>query len=167
MKIVLMMAMTADGKIARHSGHLADWTSPEDKKRFVAESKEHGVIIMGENTFRTFKRPLPGRLNVVLSMEDDPAPIEGVMWYKGEPEVLIEKLETMGYQSALLGGGASINSLFLSHGLIDELAITVEPKLFGTGLSIFAQEAEADLELISLEKINENSFAIRYRVKHE
>lgn len=162
-----MMAMTADGKIARHSGHLADWTSPEDKKLFVAESKEHGVIIMGENTFRTFKRPLPGRLNVVLSMEDNPKPIEGVMWYKGEPEVLIEKLEAMGYQSALLGGGAGINSLFLSHELIDELAITVEPKLFGTGLSIFAQEAAVELELINLKKINDNSFAVRYKVKHE
>lgn len=162
-----MMAATADGKIARSSNHLANWTSPEDKKLFVAESNKHGVIIMGENTFRTFKRPLPNRLNVVLSEKENPEQIEGVMWYKGEPEGILSKLEEMGYKSALLGGGAFVNSLFLEHKLISEIAITVEPKIFGSGLSIFSKEADANLELLSLEKINDNSFAVRYKVKYE
>ena len=35
MKIILMMAITLDGKIGKTSDHLANWTSREDKKQFV------------------------------------------------------------------------------------------------------------------------------------
>ena len=80
--VTMMMAITVDGKIAKDKNQLADWTSREDKKLFVEISKQHGVIMMGENTFKTFPAPLPGRLNVVFSRADNPPPITGVKWVK-------------------------------------------------------------------------------------
>ncbi|MDD3301278.1 MAG: dihydrofolate reductase family protein [Patescibacteria group bacterium] len=162
--VTLIMAMTADGKIAKNSTQLANWTSHEDKKLFVEISKQHGVIMMGENTFNTFPKPLPGRLNVVFTKQENPEEINEVKWVNGEPEKVLLELETLGYQSALLGGGATLNSLFLKNKLINEIILTVEPKIFGSGLSLFNEDLEAELKLISLEKLNEDTVMLKYKV---
>lgn len=163
--VTLMMAISVDGKIAKDKNQLANWTSPEDKKLFVAESKRHGVVMMGENTFNTFPSPLPNRLNVVFA--ENPKPnYDNVKYVSGEIEKVLEELETMGYKSALLGGGCYLNSLFLKNKLISEIILTVEPKIFGSGLPLFDTDTEATLELKSLEKLNDNTFAIKYKVKY-
>jgi len=164
MKIILMMAMTADGKIAKTSDHFPDWTSKEDKKYFFETTKKHGVVLMGEKTFYTFPKPLPGRLNVVFTLEKNPPEIENVKWVSGEPEKVLEELENMGYKSAVLGGGAFLNSQFLKKGLIDEIWLTIEPKIFGDGLGVFGGDFDQNLKLISVEKINENSVVVKYEV---
>jgi dihydrofolate reductase len=164
LKITLMMASTVDGKIAKDKNHLANWTSREDKQLFVKTSKQHGVILMGENTFKTFKKPLPGRLNVVFSNQSNLENTENLKWVKGEPEKVLEELAKLGYKSALLGGGAMLNSLFLQKKLINEIILTIEPKLFGQGLSIFSESFDIDLKLKELKKINDNAFMVRYKV---
>jgi dihydrofolate reductase len=164
MKIILMMAMTADGKIAKTSDHFPDWTSKEDKKMFAEATKKHGVVIMGESTFKTFPKPLPDRLNVVFTLEKDPSETENVKWVSGEPEKVLEELERGGYKSAILGGGANLNAQFLKKKLIDEIWLTIEPKIFGDGLGIFSGDFDQDLKLIGFEKINEDSVVVKYEV---
>src|SRR4030042_416691 len=105
-KVILMMAATADGKIAKNSSHFPDWTSKEDKKLFAEISKEHGVVLMGDKTFFTFPAPLFDRLNVVFTLEKNLPQIESVKWVTGEPENVLAELEEMGYKSAILGGGS-------------------------------------------------------------
>lgn len=162
--VTLIMAITADGKIAKDKNQFANWTSKEDKKLFVETSKEFGVIMMGENTFRTFPNPLPGRLNVVFSYKEG-QDIEGLLkWVSGEPETVLETLEQLGYKKALLGGGASLNTVFLKKKLISELIITVEPKLFGSGISLFSEEMDADLELLEHRLLNDNTLMLRYKI---
>ena len=164
--VTLMLAVTADGKIAKNNHHFADWTSVEDKQLFRKTAKEFGAFMVGKNTFDTFPGPLPQRLNVVFSRETNPEEIEGVKWVNGEPEAVLEDLESMGYKKVLLAGGANLDSLFLKKKLIDEIILTVEPKIFGAGISILQESQEVDLELQSLEKINANSFVVRYKVKY-
>jgi len=159
-----MMAITVDGKIAKDKTQFADWTSREDKKLFVEISKSHGVILMGENTFRTFPAPLKERLNVVFSENDNPEEIAGVKWVKGEPEKTLIELEKMGYKSALLGGGSFLNSLFLEKKLITEIILTVEPKIFGTGLSLFNKDLDANLKLLEIRNLNDNTLMLHYQV---
>ncbi len=164
--ITLMMAMTLDGKIAKNSNHFADWTSPEDKKHFREISKDFGVIIMGENTFKTLPGILPKRLNVVFSEKETPRQENDLKYVQGEPKQVLEELKEIGYTKALLCGGANLNSLFLKKGLIDELIITIEPIIFGQGLDLFTQEQETKLELIENKKINNNSIILKYKVKN-
>lgn len=156
--------MTADGKIAKNSDHFPDWTSREDKKMFARISKECGVVMMGEKTFSTFPAPLKERLNVVFTMEKNKPEIEGVKWASGSPELVLKELEEMGYEKALLGGGAFLNTLFLEKDLIDEIILTVEPKIFGQGISLFNGDFNINLELQEIEKINDNSIVIKYKV---
>jgi len=165
MKVIMMMAITADGKIAKDSTQFADWTSREDKKLFVEVSKNCGVIMMGENTFKTFPAPLKDRLNVVFSESQNNPIIEGVKWVNGDIEKILEELTSLGYEKALLGGGAYLNSLFLEKNLIDEIMLTVEPKIFGTGLSLFNKDLNADLKLIETRKLNDNTVLLHYEVR--
>ncbi|MEI6836074.1 MAG: dihydrofolate reductase family protein [Candidatus Falkowbacteria bacterium] len=163
--VTLMMAISVDGKIAKDKNQLANWTSPEDKKLFVAESKKHGVVMMGENTFNTFPSPLPKRLNVVFSENQKPD-YDNVKYVSGDLIKVLDELESLGYKSALLGGGCYLNSLFLKNKLISQIILTVEPKIFGQGLSLFDVDLEASLELETFEKLNNNTLAIRYQVKY-
>lgn len=164
--VTLMMAISADGRIAKDSNQLANWTSPEDKKLFMAESQKHGVIMMGENTFKTLPQALPRRLNVVFSKNDQPEQA-GVRFVSGEPEAVLATLEAEGYRSALLGGGCYLNSQFLKRKLISEIILTVEPLLFGRGLPLFDTDFPAQLNLLELKKINEHTFVVRYRVCYD
>jgi dihydrofolate reductase len=164
MKIIMMMAMTMDGKIAKTSDHFPDWTSKEDKKYFAKISKDVGVVMMGEKTFKTFPSPLPNRLNVVFTLEQNSPETKGVRWVTGEPEKVIKELENEGYKSAILGGGANLNGLFLKKRLIDEIIVTVEPKIFGDGLSLFSGDFNVSLQFLEMEKINDNSIVLKYKV---
>jgi dihydrofolate reductase len=61
-----------------------------------------------------------------------------------------------GYREAVMAGGAGANALFLEAGLVDEIWLTVEPLIFGTGIGLLSG-AEFDLRasLISVEQLNE------------
>lgn len=157
------MAVSSDGKIAKDKDHFANWTSKEDKQLFVQTSKDFGMIIMGSNTFKTFPSPLKNRLNVVFSEKEEKEQ-EGVIYVKGEPEEVLKELENMGYKKALLGGGMALNTLFLQKKLINEIILTVEPKIFGSGLSLFNDDFDINLKLLELKKINEDSYMVRYKV---
>jgi dihydrofolate reductase len=164
--VTMMMAITVDGKIAKDKTQFADWTSREDKKLFVEISKSHGVVMMGENTFKTFPAPLKERLNVVFTEQKNPPAQEGVKWASGEPADILNELEKIGYKSALLGGGSYLNSLFLEKKLITETILTVEPKIFGAGLSLFNKDLDVDLKLLEVKKLNDNTLMLRYQVRY-
>ena len=52
-------------------------------------------------------------------------------------------------------GGAQIATLFLRNKLIDELWLTLEPKIFGTGGNFVTEEKlDIELKLISILKAN-------------
>lgn len=160
MKIFIIAAMTADGKIARNAGHAATWTSKEDKKFFVQKTKEAGVMIMGQNTYETIGKPMPGRLNIVYSKKQ----IEGVETTTKNPEELIKDLEARGYTEVAICGGSTIYTMFMKAGLVDTLYLTMEPLLFGEGMGLFNAELTADLKLASFKKLSDNVLLLEYKV---
>jgi len=170
MKVILMMATTLDGKIAKTSHHFPSWTSPEDKKLFSRISKRSGVVLMGDKTFFTLKNPLKDRINVVFTLEKNLPSQKGVRWVTGDPGKVLADLKKEGFQTVVLGGGANLNSLFLKKKLINEIILTIEPKIFGQGISLFEGEFETDfevdLELLKIEKLNQNSLAHYYKVNY-
>ncbi|HBW73946.1 MAG TPA: dihydrofolate reductase [Candidatus Magasanikbacteria bacterium] len=167
MKAVLLMAITLDGKIAKHTTHPATWTSKADKKVFIEATKNAGVIIMGQTTYDTIGRPLPGRLNVVMNPEPDrtkniPDTLE---FTNTQPSELLKELEARGFSTVIVGGGSTINGLFLSQGLLDEVWLTIEPRLFGEGLSLFrGADVDISLQLIEVKKLDENVLQVKYKI---
>jgi len=165
-----MMAQTVDGRIAKNSQQNADWTTKADKKAFIAETKKHGAIIMGDTTFLAMgSRPLPGRLNLILSLTPEkyadqvqPGLLE---FYKGTPAEIKEFLFSKGFESAILGGGARTNAMFLKAGVVDEILITVEPKIFGLGLNFTeGEDLDLNLELIESKELGDSAVQLRYKI---
>ena len=166
MKVVLVMAMTADGKISRNPLEPVDWTGREDKKAFVRITREAGVVIMGSRTFDTIGRPLPGRRNIVMTRDDtrtseDP----DLVFTSRAPSKIIETLEKEGTNEAALIGGSVVNTLFLQENLIDEIYVTIVPRLFGRGLSMFNRELDRKMTLVDLARLDEDAVLLRYVVK--
>jgi dihydrofolate reductase len=160
------MVMSVDGVIAKNSNHNPmEWSSAEDKKLYREITREFGALVMGQKTFDAIGSPLPGRLNVILTKETR-ADIPGVLEHKsGELKNILAELEARGIQKLCLCGGSFVNSLFLKENLIDEIQLTIEPKIFGAGLRLFDQvDADLNLKLIEVKKLNENTINVLYQV---
>jgi dihydrofolate reductase len=84
--------------------------------RYFKETTSGHVVIMGGNTFRSLKKPLPNRVNVVLSRgEDFP---EGVEVCHSIDEII----EKYGKSDAFVIGGGKIYEMFLPY--TDKLYLT-------------------------------------------
>jgi dihydrofolate reductase len=165
MKVILLMAMTVDGMIARDSEHFPNWTSKEDKMMFKEVTRAAGVLIMGSKTFDAIGKPLPGRMNVVLTRKKERiSQQKNLVFTDRKPRALLKDLEKEGFAEVILAGGSSINTLFARENLIDEIQVTYTPKIFGQGLSLFADRLSLDLKLIDLIKLGQDEIIARYRV---
>lgn len=167
MKIIFFAAMTVNGKIAHASDELVDWTSKEDKQFFLEGTKKCGVMVMGGATYRTIGRPLPGRLNIVMTRTPDVSKNQGGLleFTDKPPAALIEDLRNRGFETVAVTGGANIFAQFLDAGLCDEIAITIEPKIFGTGVNLFGDmHTDTALELLETRTLNPHVVLLRYRV---
>jgi len=183
MKVFLIAAISLDGFIAQSPEQISTaWTSGADKKWFNKRTKEAGVMVMGRKTQDTIRRALPRRLSVVMTRDEKSktkneklemitcesvkSNIKGeVVFVNDEPESILKKLEEKGFDEVAICGGASIYSLFMKRGLVDRLHLTVEPVLFGKGVSLFSENLKREgdhkdssyynLKLISEKKLNE------------
>jgi dihydrofolate reductase len=165
MKLMLVMAMTVDGRIARGPDHFPDWTGSEDKKRFAAITRQAGVVIMGARTFDTIGAPLPGRKNVILTRNRERrSRWDNLVFCDRPPAALLAELRREGYTTAVLAGGATINTLFAREGLIDEIELTIAPKIFGQGVSLFSSPLDLKLDLLCAEPLGSGLVCLRYAV---
>ena len=167
--VFLIAAITADGFIAKNPGHSPlSWRSQGDRQFFIAKTKEARVVVMGLNTAKTSKRPMPERLNIIYakSIEELPHWKEYTGWevtQKDPAELLIE-LKERGYKEVAVCGGATIYTMFMKKGLVDKLYLSVEPILFGQGLTLFNKELNQKLELVSVQKLGEQTILLQYNI---
>ena len=167
MEVILLMASTVDGKIARASSQFVDWTGKADKKYFVAQTKKAGVMIMGSKTYDTIGKPLPGRLNIVMTRDKSrQSDYDNLIFTDMSPVKILEDLALGGYTVAALVGGATVNALFARDNLITQLHLTIVPRLFGSGLSIFAPPLDLDIGLAfeSSQDIGDGHILLIYHV---
>jgi dihydrofolate reductase len=165
MNVILVSALTVDGKIGLTSDHFPDWTEPADKKLFMAVSKAAGVIVLGSKTFDTLPAPLPGRKHVVLTRQKERLSQGGqVVFTDKAPREILADLEAEGYSRAVLGGGSRVNFLFARADLVDEVLVTFSPKIFGAGVPLFSDPIQMDLALLETGVLGENTIFARYRV---
>jgi len=165
MKVTLLMAITLDGRIGRTADHYPDWTGSEDKQLFVDITRKAGVVIMGSKTFDTIGHPLKGRKNVVLTRDRKRISAwDNLIYTDLPPRAILDMLSRQGYAQAVLAGGALVNSMFAEEHLIDEMIITISPKIFGYGLSLFTQEVSMDLKLNAVSRLGADRVCLTYAV---
>jgi dihydrofolate reductase len=102
------------------------------------------VVVVGSTTYKTFGRPLKERVNIVYSREQT---FEGAETTQDNPRDLIKKLEERGFKEVAICGGSHIYSMFLKAGVVDTIYLTIEPIIFGKGISLFNEDTIYHLKL--------------------
>ncbi len=159
----LIVAMTADGFIAKSTDHAAYWTSREDKKRFVELTKRARAVVMGSRTFKTLPRPLKERQNIVYSRKEKFVG-ENVETTTESPLELMRRLEDQGYTEVAICGGSNIYTQFMKAKIIEKMYLTIEPIIFGTGIRLFEEELNFQLKLLKSETTEGGTLLLEYQV---
>jgi len=158
-KFILLVAVSLDGYIANGEKEGSEWTSPEDKKFFFKELDKCDVAIMGRKTFDAIKRPLTPRNRVVFTHQKTfrhSAEYENVLAFAGSVSALLSFLKKQSWKRVAIVGGTSIYDWFLKQNLVDEVYLTIEPVLFGTGKTFTSRILPVcrKSKLVSVRKLN-------------
>lgn len=122
--IIGIVAVDRQGAIGK--GGKLPWHYSADMK-FFKETTTGNSCVMGYRTWLTLKRPLPNRLNIVLSRSADIAPQESVLVMRDVESVLQKAKELRG--DLFVIGGAQVYGAFLPHldrWIVTEVPLTVE-----------------------------------------
>src|SRR3990167_1887408 len=167
MHCIAIAAVTIDGKIAIHSGHLSDWTSPEDKDFLHEMLDKSDVVIVGNNTYKTAIEPLSKRNCIVFTASVRTSEHKSDMLTYCNP-ASSDCIPLMGkYEEVAVLGGTQTYTFFLENDLLDELYLTIEPIIFGRGLNLFesTKDVLANFRLESTKKLNEKGTLLLHYVR--
>ncbi|MFL6255054.1 MAG: dihydrofolate reductase [Pyrinomonadaceae bacterium] len=120
MSIIGIVAVDRNGAIGK--GGQLPWHYPADLKFFKGQTTGHACV-MGYKTWLALKRPLPGRLNVVLTRRAEVEPCESVVWLRDKQSALSLK-SYLGCDLFIIGG-AQIFEMFRDE--IDRWLVTLVP----------------------------------------
>lgn len=112
MRLSLVVAVAQNGVIGRDNA--MPWRLPGDLKRFKAITMGK-PIIMGRKTFESIGRPLPGRVNIVLSRDPGfkPDRVRVVRDFASAVELAGAAAAAGGVSEIMVIGGAAIYRLAL------------------------------------------------------
>lgn len=169
MTTFIIAALSADGFIARNPSQSSlTWRSKGDREFFITKTKEAKVVIMGLNTAKTSKRPMPDRLNIIYANSREELPhwkeFDGWEITQKDPASLIQEIAERGFDQVAICGGATIYTMFMEVGLVDKLYLSIEPIFFGQGLTLFNKELDTKLELVDTRKLGEQTVLLEYNV---
>ncbi len=170
MKIIYAVVTSVDGKTTKGSSSPKDWASSEDQDFFSAIFKENNLIMMGRKTFDGSPiKPNPTKLKIILTKHPEKyshLQVEGQLEFSNKsPKQMIPNLEKKGFNQLLFLGGAESANAFFRDSLIDELWLTLEPKIFGEGNGLVNQTLEVNLKLKNIRKLNaQGTLLLKYQV---
>jgi len=169
-KIILNLATSLDGFIADEDGGV-DWLNDFNKpgedygmKRFFEQC---GTAIMGAKTYEqtiSFNYWYGNMDGLVFTTRELP-PLEGksVQFISGDPAPVIKQLKEKKKDSWLVGG-ASLISQFINKNLLDELIITIVPRLLGKGSQLCPElKGIHKLQFVENKNYKDGVIQVKYR----
>ncbi|MEN9840289.1 MAG: hypothetical protein RL376_89 [Verrucomicrobiota bacterium] len=179
MNVVLYAAQSLDGWITRHAEAGDAFTSAADKAHFRAAIRGCDACVMGAATYEQSKermRPeaFPELRRVVWTRTPGAAErvaesVAGVLEFTDEtPTETVARLRADGRQRCALLGGGQVNAAWLAAGLVDEVCVTVESRIFGVGTPLAGPGWALGVELALIEVKTlapEGPVLLRYSIK--
>lgn len=170
MKVILYMAMSLNGMIARDNNE-EDFITDESWGSFVKLTQKTGCLIWGRKTLEIVKEwdkfyldQLSDIKKIIVSNHN----LELGINYElaSSPKEALEILKKEGFKEVILCGGSVNNSSFAKENLIDEIIFNIEPILIGKGLLVFwPKEFDLNLKLKAINKISDDLIQVNYIVK--
>ncbi len=163
MNVALAMVATVNGKITKGDDpDIYIWTSKEDQAHFFSLVQQYNLIVMGSATYESVRHKIqlnPNILRIVLTSNPEKYEKEQVKgqleFYNTAPLELIKTLEEKGYEKMLLVGGGTINALFFKDNLVNEIYLTIEPKIFSRGKNLVDDIIDGAVVSLCLKRIKQ------------
>jgi dihydrofolate reductase len=176
MHVVLFAAQSVDGWITRHEEPGDGFASAADKTHFRAAIRACDACVMGAATYEVSKdrmspRAFPALRRVIWTHRPETRAAEavpGVLEFTNEsPVETAGRLRADGRRRCAVLGGGRLNAAWLAAGLVDEVCLTVESRLFGRGTPLAADHAlDIPLELLEARTLAAGGpVLLRYAVK--
>ena len=173
-KVIVHIATSADGYIARPDGDLEWLTSRPAPPGFYgmnAFMKTIDATVLGRKTYEeslrlgaTFDA---GTTAYVFSRQAPPAtkPL-GVEFVDGDVAAFVRRLRERPGKHIWLMGGGEIIAAFLDAQAIDEFVISVVPVFIGDGIPLIARShRHVAMELQSIERFEDGLVQLHYRLE--
>ncbi len=173
-EIIAIVAISLDGYITEGDKPATAFTSRADKVWFSKVQEAFSAHVMGSVAFEAERelitkaaRKNSSKLRVVLTRSPEkyrsltmPDRLE---FTDETPAEVLRRIEASGHERVAILGGGQIYSLFLGEKLVDELWVTLEAKVFGSGTPVFAAEHQQKLSLVEMFNLDENTLLLKYR----
>jgi dihydrofolate reductase len=124
--MMIIGIVAVDRNLAIGKGGELPWHYSADL-RFFKQTTIGNAVVMGHRTWETLKKPLPDRLNVVLTTRTDMPPVDSVVRLPGVRSVLT-LAQTLTTDLFIIGGG-KVYKTFLPHidrWIVTEIPLSVE-----------------------------------------
>jgi dihydrofolate reductase len=172
MRVTLIAVQSLDGFITRHDSPGAGFASAADRAHFRAALREFDCGVLGRRTYEAARADgafaSPARRRVVLTRMPEKfaaMAVPGALEFTAEtPAAIVARLRAEGCRACALLGGAETHSLFLAAGLVDEIWLTVEARLFGGGTPLLAGPTDVRLRLLAHEPLGDDALLLKYAV---
>jgi dihydrofolate reductase len=173
-KIIVNLATSADGFIARRDGNL-DWlTNRPDPEGFYGLpefERSTDTKILGRKTYdwviEQGAKFNANDLHYVFSRRPAPASVPAGINFVSEPVgAFSERLRTQPGKNLWMMGGGEIIASFLDEGALDEFIITVVPVFIGEGIPLLApRHREVPLRLLAVRDFPDGVVQLHYEVQ--
>ncbi len=169
MKVILYMAVTANGMIADNDDE-AKFLTPEEAASYCSVVRTAGCLIVGRRTYHILtKQPEFQEFKdakLVVMSHGDVELVDPRHQVARTPQEAVDLLSD--FREVIIAGGGIANASFLAADLVDEIYLDIEPALLGNGIPLFkGQDFERKLKLLGHKMLSENEIQLHYQVIKE
>lgn len=150
-KLIMYISMSVDGFIATKDDNL-DWLSVVEQQGedygYVNFNAKCDTYIVGKTTYDTVLRmtggefPQSKNLKCYVITRQELADKDGVTFYNGDLEKLIQKIKSEEGKHIYFDGGSIVAQMLMQKNLIDEYIISIIPIVLGNGKRLFRGETD-------------------------
>ena len=171
--VLLYIGVSLDGYIADREGRVdfLDGAQAEGEVAYERFAERVDTVLMGYGTYRQVTEELsPGQwpydgMDTYLFTHRPVPEREGLHVVEGPVEPVVERLRCSPGRGIWLCGGGDLIAQLWRAGLVDELWLTVVPRVLGGGVPLFpGEEGRRALRLISGGRCGD-TLLCRYRVE--
>ncbi|MFG6116316.1 dihydrofolate reductase family protein [Halobacillus sp. MO56] len=169
-KVVLYIAQSVDGYIARENGAI-DWLWDDqdyDYEKFITTID---TVILGRKTYEqifqlTDQFPYRSKDVYVVSNMQEGSDEYATFIQPEQIRPLINLLKNDQHKNIWVVGGAQVIHHFINKNLIDEYQIAIQPTMIGSGIPLFEKnDVEQQLELYEAKPFSTGMLMLTYRKK--
>ncbi len=165
----MIAAISTDGFIAGPNNDTS-WISKEDTTLLRQTIKKHDVLVMGSRTFDQYKdvfaKTTARQRYILTSRPADYAKHNNLAHFVDLSLVnLLEDLFLSGYMSVLILGGSRLYEDCLTHGIANEVLISIEPTILDRGTTFLSVARSVSdyphYKLVSTNNLNSNGTVLK------